>query len=200
MRQIVTARQYYGASHEDCEEFVRVARSDCVGIAPISAHADSVTFVGASPTGIDQVTGASYALTGGPSTGGLFAFKEGAGTQPDPTQQPLFNSSFLADANSFTLTITGPASAGILPLDRNFGNFFGTFSANGNLVSIWTASENATGTAINFNPGSADDVLLAGERYGLNITFLGSDIPAGFATLSFGSAKRSRQSLNPPHG
>jgi hypothetical protein len=151
-----------------------------LSLASVSAHATSVTFDG-TRTGIDQVTGATYAITDGPSTGGLFAFKESAGDQPDPTQQPLFSSTSLANANSFTLTITGPAGASIIPLSSNFGVFFETFDANSHILSEWTGRENADRTAITFTPDSPNDILFTGERYDLDVTFRGSTEPAGFA-------------------
>ncbi|QJU60357.1 PEPxxWA-CTERM sorting domain-containing protein [Sphingomonas sp. AP4-R1] len=155
-----------------------------MALAPFAAQATVVTFDGGIPGGTDPL-GGTYVT--GPSGGGLVQFQETAGHQADDTQQVLFDptGSGLANATSFTLTITGSTDM-ILPLDRNFGNYFETFAADGSILSVWNASVNAAGTAITYTADAGSE-LLAGERFATITTFSqGNDLPADFSyTLSW---------------
>lgn len=155
-----------------------------IAATPFAAQATVVTFDGGIPGGTDPL-GGTYVV--GPSGGGLVQFEETAGHQADNTQQVLFDpaGSGLANATSFTLTITGSSDM-ILPLDRNFGNYFETFSADGAILSVWNATVNAAGTAITYTADAGDE-LLAGQRFATITTFSqGNDLPADFSyTLSW---------------
>ena len=150
-----------------------------IAATPLAAHAATFTFDGAVPDGTDPL-GGSYHV--GPFGGGIVNFQEGAGNQPDPTQQVLFDptGSGLANANSFTLTVTG-SSDKILPLDFGYGNFFETFNADSTILSDWTASVNDAGTSITYT-AAPGDTLLPGQRFSATTTFATfNTLPADFA-------------------
>jgi hypothetical protein len=158
-----------------------------LGFAPLAAHAATTTytFTGQNPTGVDPL-GGNYQI--GPFGGGLTNFEEDAGLQTDKTNQVLFTpGNGLLDATSFTLTITG-SNDKIIPLSEDFGVFFETFNNQSDFLSDWTATENSAGTAVTFTADSSADALVAGDRFGLDVTFT-KDLPNNFAyTITWGGA------------
>ena len=158
-----------------------------LGFAPLAAHAATTTytFTGQNPTGTDPL-GGTYQV--GAFGGGLTNFEEVAGLQPDPTQDVLFTpGQGLANATSFTLTITGGKET-LIPLSEGFGMFFETDTANSFALADWTATENKAGTSITFTADSPADALVAGERFGVDVTFA-KDLPKNFAyTITWGGA------------
>jgi len=156
-----------------------------LGFAPLAAHAATFTFAGQTPSGSDPLGGV-YQI--GPFGGGITNFEEDAGLQPDPTQQVLFNplAGGLANAASFTLAITGGADK-LIALSQGFGLFFETFQPNGDILSEWTASENAGKTAITFTAPKGDQ-LVAGQRFDVDVTFK-NPLPNDFAyAITWGGA------------
>jgi len=157
-----------------------------LGFAPLAAHAAAFTFTGQTPGGNDPLGGV-YAA--GPFGGGITNFEEGAGQQPDPTQQVLFNPAAgnLLDATSFTLAITG-GNDKLISLSQGFGMFFETFHPNGDILSDWTATENAAKTAVTFTAPNAADDLVAGQRFDVDVTFKNA-LPNNFAyAITWGGA------------
>jgi len=150
-----------------------------LGFAPLAAHAAtaSYTFTGQNPTGTDPLGGV-YQI--GPFGGGITNFEEDAGLQPNPTEQVLFTpADGLLDATSFTLTITG-SNDKLLPLSAGYGVFFETYNGSSDFLSDWKATENAAGTAVTFTAPKAADDLVAGARFGVDVTFKNA-LPSNFA-------------------
>lgn len=158
-----------------------------LGFAPLAAHAATTTFTftGQNPTGVDPLGGV-YQV--GAFGGGLTNFEEVAGLQPDPTNDVLFTpANGLANATSFTLTITG-GNDKLISLSEGFGMFFTTDHPNDDFLSDWNATENKAGTSITFTAPDAADALVAGERFGVDVTFT-KDLPKNFAyTITWGGA------------
>jgi hypothetical protein len=145
-------------------------------LAPLPAQAASFTFAGQVGNGTDPM-GVNYAA--GPWGGGITNFEEGAGQQNDPTEQPAFAPAALGlkDATSFSLTVTGSAET-LLPLSAGWGNYFDVWSAAGNYLYSWDATENSAGTSITFTAPTGE-ALLAGQRFDTDITFR-NNLPSGF--------------------
>ena len=154
-----------------------------VALAPVAAHADSVSFTGNSPvawtdpqisSGVDQVSGANYTFY---DLGGLNEFWEAAATQPDPTQQALFGTNVLSEATSFTFTVNSPDVS--ISQVTSFGQFFETYNSDSTFKSVWNTTLGADGKSITFTADSPADDLVAGERYGLSVRLL----PNGTGTI-----------------
>ena len=93
----------------------------------------------------------------------------------------------MANATSFTLTITG-GNDKLISLSQGFGMFFETDKLNGDILSDWTATENAASTAITFTAPNAADDLVAGQRFDVDVTFK-NPLPNNFAyAITWGGA------------